>query len=74
MNATCWPFSIASTRGEDGNNRFARAHVALQQAIHRMRPLHVVADVLERLPLPAREVERKHGAQRFPNAVVHLVW
>ncbi len=58
--------------GEDGNDRFARAHVALQQAIHRMRPLHVVADVLERLPLSAREVERKHGAQRFANAVVHL--
>ena len=55
MNATCWPFSIASERRQQRDDRLAGADVALQQPVHRLRPLQVVDDLLERVPLAGGE-------------------
>ena len=37
----------------------AAADVPLQQAIHRVRPGHVAADLVDRLPLAGRQLKRK---------------
>ena len=47
-------------RREQRDDRLARADVALQQPVHRLRPQHVVDDLLDRLPLPGRQLERQH--------------
>ena len=58
-------------RGEHRDDGLPRAHVALQQPVHGKRPLHVVADVLERGALSGGQAERQHGAERVANAIVH---
>ena len=57
-------------RRHERNDRFPRSDVALQEPIHRMRPLQILHDVLERLFLPAREPEGQHASRRLANAVV----
>ena len=59
-------------RRQQRHDRLARADVALQQAVHRLRPLQVVDDFLQRLPLPRRQLERQHAARRFPNPIVDV--
>jgi hypothetical protein len=56
-------------RGDECHHRLARSDVALQQPLHRPRPLHVGDDVAQRRPLPVGELERQHGA----GAVAHRV-
>ncbi len=58
-------------RREHGNDRLAGTDVALQQAVHRMRALHVVGDLLQRHALTRREAKRQHGPQRVADAIVH---
>ena len=46
----------------DGDDRLAAADVALQQAVHGVRPGHVGRDLGDRLVLPGRQLERKQPA------------
>ena len=59
-------------RRQQRDNRLACAHVALKQAVHRLRPLHVVDDFLQRRPLPVSEPERQDLPRGFADAIVHL--
>ena len=46
-------------RRQQRHDRLARADVALQQPVHRLRPLHVVDDLLQRAALPFGQPERQ---------------
>ncbi len=46
--------------------------VALEQAIHRLRPLQVVHDFLERRALARRQLERQHAARGIADPIVHV--
>ena len=59
-------------RRQQRDDRLARADVALQQPVHRMRALQVLDDLLERLSLPRRELERQHAAGRLADAIVDV--
>ena len=59
-------------RREQRHDRLARADVALQQPVHRRRPLHVVDDLLQRAPLSFGQLERQNAARRFADAIVDL--
>ena len=48
-------------RREQRDDGLAGADVALQQPVHRLRPLQVVDDLLERLLLPGGQPERQHA-------------
>ena len=65
---------IAVLDGDDGgfggHDGLAAAHVALQQAVHRMRRGHIVGDLLEHALLRARRLERQHGFHALADAVV----
>lgn len=52
---------------EHGDDRLARADVALHKAVHRHRPLHVAADLLPRLLLVVRRrrAVRKSSLDEF---------
>ena len=71
MNATCRPFSIATTAASSATIGLARADVALQQPVHRFGTLHVRDDFAQRVLLSGREPERQHLARRLANAIVH---
>jgi hypothetical protein len=58
-------------RREEGDDGLPGADVALQQPVHRMRPLQVVDDFLQRLLLTGGQLERQHAAGRLPNPIVH---
>ena len=49
-------------RRQQRDDRLAGADVALQQPVHRLRPLQVVDDLLQRLLLPGGQPERQHRA------------
>ena len=57
---------------EERHDRLPGSDVALQQPVHRLRALHVLDDVLQRLSLTAGQLERQHAPRRLANAVVHL--
>ena len=57
-------------RRQQRDDRLARADVALQQPVHRLRPLQVVDDLLQRLPLPGGQPERQHAPRRLADAIV----
>ena len=48
-------------RGQQRDDRLPGADVALQQPVHRLRPLQIVDDLLERLALSRRQPERQHA-------------
>ena len=53
---------------EHSDDRLARADVALHEAVHRHRPLHVAADLLPRLLLVVRQRKgqsRKNSLDEF---------
>ena len=54
MNATCRPFSIATSAASSATIVLPGADVALQQPVHRLRPLHVGDDLAQRDLLPRR--------------------
>jgi hypothetical protein len=56
--------------GQQRDDRFSGTDVSLQQAVHRRRPLQVLDDLLERLPLAAREPEWQNAAGRLTNPIV----
>ena len=58
-------------RRQQRDDGFACPDVALQQPVHRVRPLQIVDDLLERLPLPRRQPERQHLTRRLANPIVH---
>ena len=70
MNATCRPFSIATSAASSATIGLAGADVALQQPVHRLGPLHVRDDFAQRVLLPGRQPERQHLARRLANAIV----
>ena len=47
MNATCRPFSIATSAAISATIVLPDADVALQQPVHRLRPLHVGDDLAD---------------------------
>ena len=57
-------------RRQQRHNRLARADVALQETVHRLRPLHVLDDVLERLPLALRQPEWQHLPGGLADSIV----
>ena len=59
-------------RRQQRHDGLARADVALQQPVHRLRLLHVLADVLQRLALAAGEVKREHASQRLTDPIVDV--
>ena len=59
-------------RRQQRDDRLAGADVALQQPVHRLRPQHVVDDLLQRLLLPRRQLERQHRGRRRADPVVDL--
>ena len=71
MNATCWPFSIASTAASTATIVLPAPTSPCSSRFIGMRTLHVVADLLERAALARREAERQHGAERVADAIVH---
>ena len=58
-------------RRQQRHDRLARPHVALEQPVHRRRPLDVLDDFLDGRPLPGRQREGQHGGSRLPDPVVH---
>ena len=56
--------------GQHRDDGLAGADIALQQAVHRLGALHVLADLLEGGALTGRQLERQHAAQRLANAIV----
>ena len=58
-------------RRQQRDDGLARADVALQQPIHRMRTLEVVDDFLQRALLSVRQLERQHASRGFANAIVN---
>ena len=58
-------------RRQQRHDRLAGPDVALQQPVHRLRPLHVLDDLFQRRPLAVRQLERQHAARRLANAIVH---
>ena len=64
MNATWKPFSIATTAAISATIVLPDADVALQQPVHRLRPLHVGDDLGDRLLLIAGQPERQHAPDR----------
>ena len=58
-------------RRQQRDDRLAGADVALQQPVHRLRPLHVVDDLADRLLLVARQLERQHPPRRLADGVGH---
>ena len=59
-------------RGEQGDDRLAAAHVALQQAVHALRARHVLHDLARGAHLRAGELERQDRLQfRGQHALVH---
>ena len=59
-------------RGEQGDDRLARSDVALQEPVHRLRPLQVFDNLLEGLSLPRRQAERQHAPDRFADPIVDV--
>ena len=59
-------------RRQQRHDGLPRPDVALQEPIHRVRPLHVLDDLLQGLPLPGGEAERQHAARGLADAIVHL--
>ena len=59
-------------RGQQRHDRLAGADVALQQTIHRLRPLQVVDDLLQRRPLSGGELEWQHAPRRIANPIVDV--
>ena len=57
-------------RREQRDDGLAGADVALQQAVHRLRALQIVDDLLQRLPLPGRQPERQHAPGRLADPIV----
>ena len=57
-------------RRQQRDDRLAGAHIALQQAVHRLRSLQIVDDLLERRALPGGQLERQHAPRRFADAIV----
>ena len=64
------PVLHGDERGQQRDDRLARADVPLQQPVHRLRALQIVDDLLQRLLLPACQTERQHAPGRFADAVV----
>ena len=56
--------------GGERDDRLAGAHVSLEQPVHRLRPLHVLDDFLDRLFLSGREPERQQRTRRVADASV----
>ena len=50
--------------GERGDHRLAAAHVALQQALHRMGEREVTLQLAPGAPLRARQAKRQRGDER----------
>ena len=59
-------------RCQQRHDRLAGAHVTLQQPVHRMRPLKVLDDFLQRRLLPRGQLERQHPPRRFANPIVDV--
>jgi hypothetical protein len=55
-------------RGFGGHDGLAAAHVALQQAVHGVRLLHVVRDLLDDALLRPGGLEGQHGLDAFAHA------
>ena len=55
--------------GHERDDRLARADVALQQPVHRLRPLHVADDFANHLLLIAGQLERQHAPRRLADLV-----
>ena len=63
---------MATSAASKRHDRFACAHVALKQPVHRLRPLHVVHDFFQRRALSFGEPERQDLPRGFADAVVHF--
>ena len=57
-------------RGQERDDRLSHANVALEQAVHRLGPLQVVDDFLQRLLLTGGQPERQHSPRRLADAIV----
>ena len=57
-------------RRQQRDDRLAGADVALQQPVHRLRPLHVVDDLLERLRCPAVSLNGSTAPRGCADAIV----
>ena len=72
MNATCRPFSIASTDASSATIVLPDPTSPCSSRFIGCGTLHVLADVLQRLPLSGRQVKWQHGAHHLADPVVHL--
>ena len=55
---------------DERHHRLARSDVALEQAIHRLRPLHVLDDVAQGRLLSGGQLERQHLPRRVADPIV----
>ena len=51
-------------RRRERDTRLARADIALEQAVHRRRPREIVAELADRAPLRAGQLERQRARER----------
>ena len=66
------PAAVDGQRGgQRRHHRLARADVALQQAVHRLRPIHVVRDLVHHAPLRAGERKRQRRQKPLVQATRH---
>ena len=59
-------------RGQQRDDRLARADVSLQQPMHRLGTQQVLDDLFERLPLSRRQLERQDLRRRRTDSIVDL--
>ena len=72
MNATCRPFSIASSAASSATIVLPEPTSPCSSRFIGCGFCMVLDDVLQRLALAAREVKREHASQRLANSIVHL--
>ena len=69
MKATCKIVFHRDQRRQQRHDGLARANVSLQQAVHRLRPLHVADDVPEHLFLILGQLERQDLERGVADAI-----
>ena len=69
MNATCRPFSIATSDAISATIVLPAPTSPCKQPVHRLRTLHVGDDLANRGLLIARQPERQHAPDRLARVV-----